>query len=305
MSFKFTDLKLSQSLIDAASKVVGESNKKVADQAAAEAPMYSKMHASLRPLAAENIDYTASPAVAAKKRLTDTITQVHNSTIKEQEAAQQERAALIQKSYGKKGGVAPIVEAELSPKQKKIASVAGDPKKIDAYDFKVLRDRKSKISQDVADSVQLDGEVISEKDDEKKSDNTPFNWKSYKSNIPSKPGEKAGFDSKKISTGTVYSRKWTKEKNPNEDVKSESVEENTDTPGNSYEHQCAIHVKNESFGIGRTIPTQHAEPDENGLVEWYDVMFEHGIEKRVPITELEVLESMSHGNHPLKKKKKA
>ena len=34
----------------------------------------------------------------------------------------------------------------------------------------------------------------------------PFS-KDYKSQIPTKPGEKAGFDSKKISTGTVYSKK--------------------------------------------------------------------------------------------------
>ena len=41
---------------------------------------------------------------------------------------------------------------------------------------------------------------------------SPFNWKDKESELPSKPGEKAGFDSKKISTGTVYSRKPTKDK---------------------------------------------------------------------------------------------
>ena len=40
---------------------------------------------------------------------------------------------------------------------------------------------------------------------------SPFNWKDKESELPSKPGEKAGFDSKKISTGTVYSRKPTKD----------------------------------------------------------------------------------------------
>jgi hypothetical protein len=82
-----------------------------------------------------------------------------------------------------------------------------------------------------------------------------------------------------------------------------SVEENTDTPGNGYEHQCAIHVKNESFGEGRTITTQHADPDENGNIAWYDVMFEHGIEKYVPTSDLEILVSESH-MHMMKKKKK-
>ena len=83
----------------------------------------------------------------------------------------------------------------------------------------------------------------------------------------------------------------------------EQVDENKDTPGNSYEHQCAIHVKSESYGEGRTITTQHADPDENGNIAWYDVMFEHGIEKHVPTNELEILVSESHMHMKPKKKK--
>ena len=79
------------------------------------------------------------------------------------------------------------------------------------------------------------------------------------------------------------------------------VEENKDTPGNSYDHQCAVHVKSESFGEGRTITTQHADPDQDGNIAWYDVMFEHGIEKQVPTTTLEILVSEMHG-HSKKKK---
>jgi len=85
--------------------------------------------------------------------------------------------------------------------------------------------------------------------------------------------------------------------------KKSAMKENTDTPGNGYEHQCAIHVKSESFGEGRTITTQHADLDENGHIAWYDVMFEHGIEKYVPTAELEILVSESH-MHSMKKKKK-
>ena len=80
-----------------------------------------------------------------------------------------------------------------------------------------------------------------------------------------------------------------------------SVKEGKDTPGNSYEHQCAIHVKSESFGEGRTITTQHANPDADGNIEWYDVMFEHGIERYVPTNTLEILVSEMHG-HSKKKK---
>lgn len=84
-------------------------------------------------------------------------------------------------------------------------------------------------------------------------------------------------------------------------VPAKPVKENKDTPGNGYAHQCAVHVKSESFGEGRTITTQHADPDDNGNIEWYDVMFEHGIERYVPTSSLEILVSEMHG-HSKKKK---
>jgi len=79
------------------------------------------------------------------------------------------------------------------------------------------------------------------------------------------------------------------------------IKENKDTPGNSYEHQCAVHVKSESYGEGRTITTQHADPDASGNIAWYDVMFEHGIERYVPTDTLEILVSEMH-MHSKKKK---
>jgi len=80
-------------------------------------------------------------------------------------------------------------------------------------------------------------------------------------------------------------------------IKEEDIQEkkkNKDTPG---QHQCAVHVKNEQWGAGRTIHSQHAEPDAEGNIAWYDVMFEHGIEKQVPTSNLEILVSEAHGNH--------
>ena len=81
--------------------------------------------------------------------------------------------------------------------------------------------------------------------------------------------------------------------------KASSVKENKDTPGNST-HQCAIHVKSEQFGEGRTLTSQHAEPDADGHIAWYDVMFAEGI-KRVNTEDIEVLVSESHMNHKKKK----
>lgn len=59
-------------------------------------------------------------------------------------------------------------------------------------------------------------------------------------------------------------------------------------------HNCATHVYSEQWGDGRTVTTMHADPDEYGIIAWYDVMFEHGIEKGVPIEELKVVKSESH-----------
>ena len=49
----------------------------------------------------------------------------------------------------------------------------------------------------------------------------------------------------------------------------------------------------------------HAMPDVDGNIAWYDVMFEHGIEKGVSINELKVTVAEEHHNHGGKKKKKA
>jgi hypothetical protein len=50
----------------------------------------------------------------------------------------------------------------------------------------------------------------------------------------------------------------------------------------------------------------HAEPDENGHVSHYDIMFNHGLEKDMPISECEVIVERRHGDkmHKMKKKKK-
>jgi len=83
-------------------------------------------------------------------------------------------------------------------------------------------------------------------------------------------------------------------------VRQSLKNEATDTPGNGREHQCAIHVKNEQFGEGKTLTTQHAEPDENGDIAWYDVMFDHGIE-RIMTEDLDILVSEAHFHNKPKK----
>ena len=69
----------------------------------------------------------------------------------------------------------------------------------------------------------------------------------------------------------------------------------------SIVHNCAKHVAHESWGKGVCMAEQHAAPDAEGNIDWYDVLFEHGLEKAVPTADLEILVSEEHG-HPVKKK---
>ena len=61
----------------------------------------------------------------------------------------------------------------------------------------------------------------------------------------------------------------------------------------SKKHNCASKVKHEEFGIGNPVKGMH-DLDENGVVQHYDVFFEHGIEKNVPVSSLEILEAGMH-----------
>ena len=70
-------------------------------------------------------------------------------------------------------------------------------------------------------------------------------------------------------------------------------------------HNCAKHVEHAEYGRGATIAEEHADPDRYGNIAWYDVVFEHGIEKGVPVTELSILQSESHGHSTKKAKKMA
>ena len=105
------------------------------------------------------------------------------------------------------------------------------------------------------------------------------------------------YSSKRFETDGQRVARLAKEK-----MQAKKAAMNTDTPGNSYKHQCAVHVKHSKLGEGKTLYSQHAQPDADGNIEWYDVMFAEGIE-RVMTTDLEILVSESHMNHDEKKKK--
>ena len=61
----------------------------------------------------------------------------------------------------------------------------------------------------------------------------------------------------------------------------------------SKSHDCASKVKHEEYGVGECMKEMH-DLDENGNVAHYDVLFSHGIEKNVPVENLEVVKEGMH-----------
>lgn len=170
-------------------------------------------------------------------------------------------------------------------KEKKLAKLHGDPNKITHGDVLKGRGVRKEAWEDMLKAVQA------RRENEKKDAGT------------------GKFDAKKTSTGMAYTRKASTFDDGGKDAdmkkadkkmkKEEVVQENKDTPGNSA-HQCAIHVKSEQYGEGKTLFSQHAEPDADGNIAWYDVMFAEGI-KRVNTEDIEILVSEGHMNHKKKK----
>ena len=104
----------------------------------------------------------------------------------------------------------------------------------------------------------------------------------------------------KVTMKSDTARAIADEKEPTK----EAVDLDKDNADKAIRHDCATHVKSESWGYGECISGQHTiveTTDGEGYVTHYDVMFEHGIERNVPVEDLEILQEMSH-SHSKKKK---
>jgi hypothetical protein len=97
---------------------------------------------------------------------------------------------------------------------------------------------------------------------------------------------------KRTAGAAMASSKLTKEELAMIEAKMAGVADGA-LPGD--EHMCATKVFHKEWAEGMPITTMHADPDENGLIEWYDVMFDHGIE-RVMTEDMEIISEMSHGH---------
>ena len=160
---------------------------------------------------------------------------------------------------------------------------------------KFLHKRRKAVSKAVAkEEVDLDDNV------EEYAQNAYFKVQSMKAALAKVWGMEEGHNPFAEHKGTEP------HKHPHDE--EDEVEEGLEDSPNSAnkQHLCAKNVVHEEWGSGQCISTQHADPDEEGNVAWYDVMFEHGIEKGVSINELKVTkaEGHMHASHDPKKKMK-
>ena len=117
--------------------------------------------------------------------------------------------------------------------------------------------------------------------------------------------------------------KLPKEESKNANTYSGSLQQLVESSGNAYkkvvfegytdneirdlchskDHDCATTVVHSVYGKGKPVYESHAIPDNSGHVAWYDVQFKHGIEKKVPASDMEILVTESHGAKKKKAKK--
>ena len=71
----------------------------------------------------------------------------------------------------------------------------------------------------------------------------------------------------------------------------------------SKDHDCAEVIEHPIWGKGKPIHGSHAIPTDDGYVEWYDVEFKHGVEKKVMAEDVKVLKMGSHDEEKMPKTK--
>lgn len=73
----------------------------------------------------------------------------------------------------------------------------------------------------------------------------------------------------------------------------------------SKDHDCATVVEHIVWGFGKPVYESHAVPTDDGFVSWYDVEFEHGVEKEVPTEDLKIYTTEDHSKYMKPKSKKS
>ena len=95
-------------------------------------------------------------------------------------------------------------------------------------------------------------------------------------------GASASKSSKEVSGDAQQKGEGAPEKMPKlKKVKEGYTDDEIRELCHTKDHDCATVVEHPEWGKGKPILNSHAMPDDNGNVEWYDVQFKHGIERKV------------------------
>ena len=173
----------------------------------------------------------------------------------------------------------------------------GDPKNIEKMLQKMFgNDWKNMYTKDD------DGNYIEEKvglDEGKKEEYEKFfNSALKKFKIDSPADLKSDEEKKKFFNYVDKNYTGEKDEEFGTFIKEKMKEGLEDSPNKANsQHLCAKNVVHEEWGEGHPVHAMHANPNSEGEIAWYDVMFEHGIEKGVSINELNVIFETSHENH--------
>jgi hypothetical protein len=163
------------------------------------------------------------------------------------------------------------------PNQKAISTAAPPHDEITAADFKALKAKKKYKVEGVDRSGKAYESPLFETEDQAVA-------------LYNKIRKSAPISNLKIVEVTEKVDEVVEVSAPVEEAK----ELNKDNADDARSHDCAKHVVHEQWGVGETVPTMHADPDADGNIAWYDVMFEHGIEQNVPTSDLEITLSETH-----------
>lgn len=228
------------------------------------------------------------------KRLINAVSKLMNESKAKYDQEQKEFAEAQKALWEKKMGKKP-----LHPNQQKLDVHEPEKDELTAKDFEMLRAGKKAMKKEEVEQTneaQTSAAARLAKAKMKTSHQAATTMKHISNPTPGE--KKAAKDIKPGIAGYRDRIDMLKSAQARGALKKEEVEQvnekNKDTPG---QHMCAVHVKNEQLGEGKTIPGQHAEPDSEGYIAWYDVMFKECIVREVPTSELEILVSEAHKNH--------
>jgi hypothetical protein len=138
-------------------------------------------------------------------------------------------------------------------------------------------DSKHKLGHKIAGSMsgmggisKFEESVEQTNEEEKKKIVSPFDYKNYKSQIPKKPGELTGHDSKKTSTGTVYTKRPVKENTDIDEGSFFGNDKMAKAAQDSGDSKSIVRMRDAKGTYSATMVRKQGEKDHKEISRVYD-----------------------------------